>query len=135
MSELRRAENEYYPPALRESAPVSSEANTVPEAAKSGQDSATNDPIPLGTSVEETEHPGVPEKEKIIHQEIPQDVMKPLADLQAPSFEKEAPKKTELVSASLAEPLKVTPPSHGTEASDTAFQQPSKDKLTIKLKK
>ena len=61
--------------------------------------------------------------------------MKPPADSQAPSSEKEASEKTELVSASLAEPLKVTPPSHGTKASDTTSQQPSKDKLTIKLKK
>ena len=61
----------YYPPAFRESSPTSFEADTVPEATKSGQDSATNDPIPLGTSAEEIEHPGVLEKEKIIDQEIP----------------------------------------------------------------
>ena len=78
------------------------------------------------------------EKEKIIDQEVPedvQDVIKPPADSQAPPAKKEAPEKTELVSASLVVPLKVTPPSQGFEASDTASQQPSKDKLTIKLKK
>ena len=49
---------------------------------------------------------------------------------------KEAPKKMELVLASLAVPIQaVTPPSQGSKASDTASQQPSKDKLTIKLKK
>ena len=75
------------------------------------------------------------EKEKIINQEVPQDVMKPPADPQAPPAEKEAPEKMELVLASLAMPLKVIPPSQDSEAFDTASQQPSKDKLTIKLKK
>ena len=75
------------------------------------------------------------EKEKTINQETPQDVMKPPANPQAPIVGKEAPKKMELVLASLAVPIQaVTPPSQGSKASDTASQQPSKDKLTIKLK-
>ena len=61
--------------------------------------------------------------------------MKPLADPQAPPAEKEAPEKIELVSASLAMPIQAVPPSQGSKASDTASQQPFKDKLTIKLKK
>ena len=62
--------------------------------------------------------------------------MKPPANPQAPIVKKEAPKKMELVLASLAMPIKVVPPlSQGSEASDTASQQPRKDKLTIKLKK
>ena len=76
------------------------------------------------------------EKEKTINQEIPKDVMKPPVDPQAPPAEKEAPEKMELVLASLAMPIQaVPPPSQGSKASDTASQQPSKDKLTIKLKK
>ena len=65
-SELRRVENVYYPPALLESAPASSEADTAPEVAEAGQDSATNAPTPLDKPAEETEHLGVSEKEKII---------------------------------------------------------------------
>ena len=75
------------------------------------------------------------EKEKTINQEIPKDVMKPPVDPQAPSAEKEAPEKMELVLASLAVPIKVVPSSQGSEASNTTSQQLSKDKLTIKLKK
>ena len=47
------------------------------------------------------------EKEKTINQEIPKDVMKPPVDPQAPSAEKEAPEKMELVLASLAVPIKI----------------------------
>ena len=75
------------------------------------------------------------EKENTINQEIPQDVMKPPADPQAPPTEKEAHEKIELVLASLAMPIQAVPPSQGSKASDIAFQQPFKDKLTIKLKK
>ena len=80
------------------------------------------------------------EKKKIINQEVPQDVMKPPVDPQAPPTEKEAPEKEapekmELVLASLAVPIKAIPPCQDSEAFDTASQQPSKDKLTIKLKK
>ena len=101
----------YYPPALQESAPASSEADIAPETAEAGQDSATNAPTPLDKPAKETEHLGVSEKEKIINQEVPQDVMKPPTDPQAPLAEKEAPEKMELVLASLAVPLKVIPPS------------------------
>ena len=61
--------------------------------------------------------------------------MKPPVDPQAPPAEKEAAEKMELVLASLAVPIKVIPPSQGSEASNTTSQQLSKDKLTIKLKK
>ena len=87
---------------------------------EAGQDSATNAPTPLDKPAEETKHPGMLEKEKIINQEVPQDVMKPSVDLQAPPAEKEAPEKMELVLASLAMPLKVVPPSQDSEAFDIA---------------
>ena len=70
----------YYPPALRESAPTSAGADTVPKATEAGQDNATNTPTPLDKPAEETEHPSVLEKEKTINQEIPKDVMKPPVD-------------------------------------------------------
>ena len=75
------------------------------------------------------------EKEKIINQKVPLDVMKPPADPQAPLTEKEALEKMELMLASLAMSIKTVPPSQDSEAFDTTSQQPSKDKLTIKLKK
>ena len=75
------------------------------------------------------------EKENIINQEVPQDVMKPPVNPQAPPAEKEASKKMELVLASFTVPFQAIPPSQDFEAPNTASQQPSKDKLSIKLKK
>ena len=49
----------YYPPAIRESALASSEADTTPKAAEVGQDSATNAFTPLDKPTKETEHPEV----------------------------------------------------------------------------
>ena len=99
----------YYPLAIRESARASSKADTALEAAGVGQDSATNAPTPLNKPAEETEHPGVLEKEKVINQEVPQDVMKPPTDPQAPLTKKEALEKMELVLASLTVPIKAIP--------------------------
>ena len=104
-SELRRAENVYYPPAIRESSPANSQANTASEVTEAGQNSATNTLTPLDRPAEETENYGVSEKENTINQEIPQDVMKPPADPQAPPAEKEAHEKIELVLASHAMPI------------------------------
>ena len=125
----------YYLPAIQESAPTNSEVDTAPEAAEASQDSVINAPTSLDKPAEETKHLRVSEKDKTINQETPQDVMKPLVDPQAPAAENKALEKMELVLASLAVPIKaIPPPSQGSEASDTASQQPSKDKLTIKLK-
>ena len=126
----------YYPPAIQEFTLASFKADTAPRAAETGQGSVTNAPTPLDKPVEETEHPGVSEKDKTINQDTPQDVVKPPVDSQAPAAEKEAPEKMELVLASFAVPIQAVPPqSQGSEASDAASQQPPKDKLTIKLKK
>ena len=120
-SELKRAENVYYPPVIQESAPASSEANTTPEAAETGQGSVTNTPTPLNKPAEDTEHPRVSEKDKAINQETPQDVVKSPANPQAPAAEKEALDKMEIVLASLVMPIQAVPPqSQGSEASDTA---------------
>ena len=107
------------PHAIREYAPTNFEADTAPEAVEAGQDSATNAPTPLDKPAEEIEHPGVSEKEKIINQKVPLDVMKPPADPQAPSAEKEALEKMELMLASLAMSIKAIPPSQDSEAFDT----------------
>ena len=107
------------PHAIREYAPTNFEADTAPEAVEAGQDSATNAPTLLDNPAEEIEHLGVSEKEKIINQKVPLDVMKPPADPQAPPVEKEALEKMELVLASLAVSIKAVPPSQDSEAFDT----------------
>ena len=83
----------YYLPAIQESTPANFEADTAPEAAKASQDSVINAPTSLDKPAEETEHPGVSEKDKTINQETPQDVMKPPADSQGLVAEKELLKK------------------------------------------
>ena len=95
----------YYPSTIRESTPASSEANTALEAAEAGQGNATNAPTFLDKLAKDTELLGVSEKDKVINQETPQDVVKSPADPQAPTVEKEAPEKMEIVLASLAMPL------------------------------
>ena len=123
------------PHAIREYAPTNFEADTALEAVEVGQDSATNAPTPHDKPAEEIEHPGVSEKEKIINQKVPLDMMKPPVDPQAPPTEKEALEKMELMLTSLAMSIKAIPPSQDSEAFNTTSQQPFKDKLTIKLKK
>ena len=125
----------YYPPAIRESTPANSEVDIALEAAEAGQDNVTNAPTPFDKPAEETEHPGVSEKEKIINQKVPLDMMKPPVDPQALPTEKEALEKMELMLTSLAMSIKAVPPSQDSEAFNTTSQQPFKDKLTIKLKK
>ena len=61
----------YYPPAIQESAPTSSEANTALETAKVGQGNVTNAPTPLDKPAKDIEHPRVSEKDKAINQETP----------------------------------------------------------------
>ena len=93
------------PPAIRESVLANSEADTAPETAELGQGNVTNAPTFLNKPAEDTKLFGVSEKDKAINQETPQDVVKSPADPQAPTIEKEAPEKMEIVLASLAVPL------------------------------
>ena len=90
---------------LRESVLAKSEADTAPETAELGQGNVTNAPTFLDKPAEDTKLFGLSEKDKAINQETPQDVVKSPADPQAPTIEKEAPKKMEIVLASLAVPL------------------------------
>ena len=126
----------YYPPTIQESTPANFEADTAPEAVKASQGNVTNIPTFFDKPAEDTKLPWVSEKDKAVDQEMPQDVVKSPVDPQTPTAKKEALEKMEIVLASLAVPLKVVPlQGQGSEASDIASQQPSKDKLTIKLKK
>ena len=70
----------YYPPTIQESALASSEADTVPRAAEASQGNVINAPTPFDKPAEDTENPGVSEKDKAINQETPQDVVKSPAD-------------------------------------------------------
>ena len=64
--------------------------------------------------------------------------MKPLTVSQDPSAEKEAPKKMEIILATLPLPAKADLANKGPEASEAAFTQPihgpPKDKIVIKKK-
>ena len=70
----------YYPPTIQESALASSKADIVPRVAEASQGNVTNAPTLFDKPAEDTENPGVSEKDKAINQETPQDVVKSPAD-------------------------------------------------------
>ena len=137
-SVLRRAESVYYPPAIRESVSFGSRTDTTSEVTKVGKDSSTSVPTSSDKPAEEAEHLGVIEKEKNANQGVASDAMKPQAVTQDLPVEKEAPKKMEVVLATLPLPTKADPVSKGLEASEATFTQPihspPKDKIVIKKK-
>ena len=87
---------------------------------------------------EVAEQPRATEKEKNANQGVAFNAAKPLTTTQNPIVEKEAPKKMEIVLATLPLPAKVDPPSKGPEASKATSTQPNKapsqGKLVIKKK-
>ena len=139
-SALRKAESVYYPLAIRASVPSSSGADTAPEVAEMGKDNIANVPTSSNNPSEEAEQLGVTEeeKEKNARQGVAPDAMKPPTITQDPPTEKEAPKKMEIVLATLSLPTKTDPASKGPEALKAASSQPNKalpkEKLVIKKK-
>ena len=76
-SALRRAENVYYPPAIRRSVPSVSRINAEFEVAEVSKDSITNVTTTSINLFEEAERPGATEKEKNSNQVVAPDAMKP----------------------------------------------------------
>ena len=137
-SALRRAENVYYPPAIRQFAPSFLRVDVKSEVAKVSKDSITN---VIATSVnlsEEAERPGATEKEKNSNQVVAPEAIMPLSTFQDPSTEKEKFKTMEIVLASLRLPVKPDLASKGLEVSEATTVQPigglPKEKIVIKKK-
>ena len=101
-----------------------------------GKDSSDSVPTSSDKPTEKAEHPRDTEKEKNANQGVAPDAMKPPAVTQDPLAKKEAPKKMEVVLATLPLPAKVDPASKGPETSKAASIQPihslPKDKIVKK---
>ena len=120
-----KVENVYYLPAIRETAPSSSEARDVPEEAEAiGPEAALAITAP-DESARENEPFGVAEISEGLNSEALQKTVESTADAQAPHAEE---------SALLVEPLQTVPPGEGSKDPETASTQLSKEGTKIKPK-
>ena len=137
-SVLRKAENVYYPPAIRASGSTCSRTYPTPEVAKVGKDNPTKVLTSSDNLSEVAEDPGVIEKEKNANKGMAPDAMKPPTVTQDHPAEKEVPNKMEIVLATPPLPTKVDLASKGLEVSEAASTQsikaPPKEKIVIKKK-
>ena len=76
-SVLRKAENVYYPLAIRWSVPPILRIDAEPEVVEVSKDSTTNVTTSSANLSEEAEQPGATEKEKNTNQRVAPDAMKP----------------------------------------------------------
>ena len=136
-SVLRMAESVYYPLVIRDVS-SGSRTDTTSEVIKVSKDSSASVPTSFDKPAEKAEHPKVIEKEKNANQGVAPNAMKPLAVTPDLPVKKEAPKKMEVVLATLPLPAKADPVSKGPKASEAASTQPihspPKDKIVIKKK-
>ena len=86
-SDLWKEENVYYPPAIRETAPTSSEAKVAPDEAKTASLEATLAITASNEPAEEGEVPGATETHENLNPEAPQKTTESTADAQAPRVE------------------------------------------------
>ena len=115
-SDLWKVENVYYPPAIRETAPVSSEAESAPKEAE----------IARPEPAEEGELPGATETHGSLNLEAPQEAAESTAAAQASHAEE---------SALLVQPLQTVPPGDVSKGPEVTPAQLPKEEVKIKLKK
>nr|XP_023880006.1 uncharacterized protein LOC111992371 [Quercus suber] len=125
-SDLRRAERVYYPCAIREFASIVPEAGSALQATDKGQTDAAEDSTSTDKPVEGAERYGALDGAGAGSQEVPQDVVKPLADSQATLVGPQIPPAEEGFS-------EVAPPSQSPEVLVEALQQTPQDKLSTEL--
>ena len=125
-SDLWKVENVYYPPAIRETAPASSEVEVAPEEAEATRSEAALAITAHNEPVEEGELPGATKTHENLNPKAPQRTAKSTADAQAPHAE-------EL--ALLVQPLQTVPPSEGSKGLEVTPAQLPKEGVKIKLKK
>ena len=125
-SDLWKVENVYYPPAIREVAPSSSEARDVPEEAEAAglevsvATTAPNEPTKKG------EPSGAAETSEGLNPGAPQKAIKSTTEAQATHTEEPT---------LLIEPLQAVPPSEGCKDLETTSTQLSKEGTKAKQKK
>ena len=125
-SNLWKVENVYYPLAIREITPSSSEARDVPEEAEAARPEAALATIAPDELARESELSGVAEINEGLNSEAPQKTIESRADAQVPHVEE---------SALLVEPLQTFPPSEGSKDPEIASTQLSKEGIKTKPKK
>ena len=89
-SDLWKVENVYYPPAIRETAPASSEVEVAPEEAEATRSEAALAITAHNEPVEEGELPGATKTHENLNPKAPQRTAKSTADAQAPHAEEPA---------------------------------------------
>ena len=119
-------ENVYYPLAIRETAPVSSEAESAPEEAETARPEAALAITAPNEPAEEGELPGVIETHGNLNSEAPQKVAKSTADAQASHAE-------EL--AFLVQPLQAIPSGDVSKGPKVSPAQLPKEGVKIKFKR
>ena len=125
-SNLWKVENVYYPPAIRETAPYSSEAKGAFMEAEAAEPEAALAIIAPDEPARESELFGATETNEGLNPKVPQKTAESTADAQALHAEE---------SALLVEPLQIVPPSKGSKDPETASTQLSKEGIKTKLKK
>ena len=125
LSALRRAENVYYPFAIRRSIPSFSRIDGKSEVAEVSKDNTTNVTTTFVILSKEAERLGATKKEKNSNQVVDPDAMKPPSTSQDLPIEKEASKIMEIVLASLPLPAKPDLASKGSKVSEAATAQPA----------
>ena len=119
-------ENVYYPPAIKETALSSSEAQDALEDAETVEPEAALAIIAHDELIRESELFGVTETNEGLNPKAPQKTAETTVDAQAPHAEE---------SALPVEPLQIIPPSEGSKDPEVVSTQLSKDGIKIKLKK
>nr|XP_023898033.1 uncharacterized protein LOC112009911 [Quercus suber] len=125
-SDLWKVEHIYYPPAIREAAPSSSEAEVVLEEVDTTPNEAA---LAIATSddpAKEVELARMTETDKGPNKKAPQDATKSSFGAQAPNVE-EAPLQVD--------PSQVVPPTEGSKDPETLFAQLPKEGIKMRLKK
>ena len=124
-SNLWRVENVYYPPAIRETAPSSSEAGGVPEGVEAAGTVAEAVSIAPNEPAKESDPSGVAETGEGLSLEAPLRAAESTAEAQAPHTEEPA---------LLVEPLQAVPLGEGSKDLKITFAQPSEGKDKTKSK-
>ena len=124
--DLWKVENVYYPPAIRETAPASSEAKVALEEAEAARPKAALAITAHNEPVEESELPRATEAHKNLNPKAPQKTTESTADAQAPHVEEPA---------FSIQPLQTVPLSEGSKGPEVTPTQLPKEGVKIKLKK
>ena len=119
-------DNVYYPPAIRETTPSSSEAKDAPEEAEFAGPEVALAITALDEPTRESELSGAAETNEGLNPEAPQKTVEFATDAQAPHAEE---------SALLVELLQTVPPGKGSKDPETTSTQLSKEGIKTKPKK